>query len=385
MTEDKIKMPFDDEFALNIFSSQNQTVSDSLVLLGMDTEMLFKHRDPKSHRLKTIWPHEVGFPQEREPYNPKVSFPTELHSSIRSDFHGDGYAMELCIPPHYCLDVIMNRLGVALSTAKSLVGSSKLTIEMPAVYSIPKKDQEAAPDDVKRLGCSPSLNIYDDCGDPSYLSERMRTTGGHLHLTHPSLKTDKVAYDLVRWADILVGCTWVLVSPDEPKMEILRRKAYGRAGEFRYREYPVPTITVGATALEKRDYRHHTHGVEYRVLPGSVLSNPVYVSLMFNLYRTALYFAINYGTPPEQLSDKARFAINNMNNSTAEWVLSHIPFNHKSISFLSHLTSNPAEPLTPEEWKEAGIDGKGFRRHAESILSGVCKVPGCNNPSCGGM
>src|SRR3954462_12760026 len=181
-----------------IFTSQDQTVRGETLTLGMDTEMLFTAGKER------LWPHVEGFPQERKPGAP-------FH------WHGDAYAFELCVAPAYCLDIFGYRVGHAFDGITSQLRAkhpSSMTFKAPAVYIVPEEIQKSATDNVKRLGCAPSLNVYGDSGTPSKLGNTQRTTGCHLHVSAgPLLADESVARRLVKWADVLVGNVWNYISP----------------------------------------------------------------------------------------------------------------------------------------------------------------------------
>jgi len=65
----------------------------------------------------------------------------------------------------------------------------------------------------------------------------------------------------------MVGLPWVLIDHNEENAE--RRKVYGQAGS----------------------YRIQPHGIEYRVLPNSWIVDPIFLSLVFLLGRSALYIS----------------------------------------------------------------------------------------------
>lgn len=328
-------------------SSMDQYIQTAPVILGMDTEMLWLGKDGVP-----IWPHEAGFPQER-----KIELGQTADATREFDFHGDGFAHELCVEPTYCLERMMNKAGYAFSWMQSrLHDKGNVKFAAPAVYEVPEKVSKAAPDEVKRLGCMPSINVYGDKGNPSVLGENLRTTGCHLHMSHKTLTNatnSDLAENLVKWADIIVGTVWTYISPVPPKDEKLRRKAYGRAGECRIRDYPP-----------SREATYTSKGVEYRVLPGTVLINPIYMTLVFNLYRSALRFALVVHTPPEEVSDMAREAINEADKNLANDILTWLPFSADSKKVLDILHEKPVKLLSPAQWYEAsrgtGIGHRAF-------------------------
>ena len=276
--------------------------SGQRMMLGIDTEMLLLGKDNK-----ILWPHKLGLPQERCPKDPRVG-----DGSGTFDFHGDGYAIEFNISPFTCLDQALGKIGKGFNWAKFNFNTNK--ISAPPMYDVPKAVVDDAPDEVKLLGCMPSANIYGDKGEPKSLSATQRTTGCHLHISHPVLKDPEVAGNLVRWADILVGCTWTYISPKDSTEEAKRRLAYGRAGEFRLKAYEGGVVDDYST------------GVEYRVLPGTPIQHPAYITLMFNLYRSAMRLAATKGSPAITMSLEAQKAINTADKKLAKSIIRQLPW-----------------------------------------------------------
>jgi hypothetical protein len=306
-----------------MLTANDQYVQGTVIQMGIDTEMLFKVGK------KTLWPHREGLGQERL-----------ADTTAAYDWHGDGYAFELCTHPSTCLEWLCGFIGEALKDLSTKY-KDKLTLVSPTVYKVPYQVRNSAPEVVKKLGCTPSINVYADRGTPEKLGEFTRTTGCHLHLSSLHLRNEKVALALVKWADVIVGNVWNYVSPEDPKQEILRRQAYGRAGEYRTRVYP-PIAGMFKSS-----------GVEYRVLPGTVIRNPVYLTLCFNLYRTALRFALDKGEPPEELTDISRTAINTANKDLSEDVIKWLPFDDNCKKVLKIIKDDPLPALTPMQWYEA--------------------------------
>lgn len=310
--------------------------------LGLDTEFLVEEDK------KILWPWEQKLPQERDTNNPHTTGDPRVY-----DFHGDGYATELCIIPNYCLELIMDNLAYSfrwLDSKRSKPNNSR-RLKAPAIYSIPEEVEQAAPAVAKQLGCMPAINAYDDSGVPSSLAKNQRTTGCHLHISHPVLSNQDTALALVKWADILVGCAWTYISPNPSKAEAERRKAYGRAGEFRLKKYPdIPFL--GAK---------YSYGVEYRVLPGTPIQHPAYLTLLYSLYRSALRLAARYGEPVPDLAFEAKEAINNAGKTEAKNVLRSLPISDGGRKLIRFLRRVPLKLEELNEWVEVGGRHKGHQ------------------------
>lgn len=313
------------QYQVRLFGKQKDV--KQLTYLGLDTEMLVE-----SSKQTTVWPWDLQLPQERQPKNPKFGLARHF------DFHGDGFATELCVEPNYCLDLLLRSLGYAMLW----LDKHNITyFKAPAIYDIPDEVEKSAPEEAKKLGCMPSLNVYGDDGQPNSLGAIKRTTGCHLHISHDNLENTDLAITLVKWADILVGCTWTYISPNPSKVESERRKSYGRAGEFRLKKYP-PTGDKSASS----------YGVEYRVLPGTPMAHPAYLTLMFSLYREALNKACTYGEPPAELVSQAREAINTADKVEAKKVIRTLPISISGRKLIRFMRRAKLSVTNPRVWGE---------------------------------
>lgn len=320
---------------INVLNSHRQYLGgfdpkEDRMILGLDSEILLKKGK------ETLWPHMEKCPQERG---------VPSWAGDQCDWHGDGYAFELCIEPTHCLDQVLHHVawGMHFMTGRYAAQRNPIPMcmEVPTVYAVPKDVIAGAPAEVKRLGCAPSYNVYGDPGEPKSLKDNERTTGCHLHVSHKWLD-DENAQVCVKWADIVVGNIWNVISNGDPEIEAARRRAYGRAGEHRRNVYPSGAF-----------------GFEYRVLPGAVLGHPVYLTLMYNLIRHAVHMAHDQGEPNEALAKSARIAINTADKKLSQEVMDQLVFEKRSLKFLKYLEANPLPVLTLRQWSEMGMIGHG--------------------------
>lgn len=322
---------------INPLNSLDQWLGQKTSYLGLDTEMIVKKDN------EVIWPWDAKLPQERD-----IKDPYTGDGYGQFDFHGDGFATELCVQPTYCLDLMMEHIGRGLRW-EARQYNRPVSLSAPAVYDVPSSVFDAAPEDAKKLGCMPSINVYGDSGEPASLPNTKRTTGCHLHISHPALQDPDIAIALVKWADVLVGCTWTYISPNPSKAEAERRKAYGRAGEYRSKLYA--TITD--------DY---STGVEYRVLPGTPLQHPAYLTLMFSLYRSALRLAATVGEPKDDLSKLAQNAINAADRTQAKNVIRSMPIADGGRKLIRFLRRVPVKTKDLIDWANLAAEYKGHNK-----------------------
>ena len=304
---------------INVFYKPDPYDNGDGFSFGLDAEILpLKNKIP-------IYPHQSGLGQHRG---------EKAWANTYMDWHGDGFAFELCVKPSHCIELICNYVASGLRFL-----SEKLNIERyeaPTIYTIPKQLFEDSPPQVKQLGCMPSFNVYSDRAKPKTL-ENDRTTGCHLHVSLPDkeFKDNTLVQCAIKWADVLCGNTWVLVSSLDNDLEKRRRLAYGRAGEHRRTMYGDDT----------------KYGFEYRVLPGQVLSHPVYLSMMLGLVRQAANLAITTKKdPPSKWIDQARIAINNNDKDQALKLFELIPFNDQFRVLVSWYRTRRLPSLSLNEW-----------------------------------
>jgi hypothetical protein len=335
--------------ALGIAESNKFLSGGEYITLGSDAELV-----PTVNGAE-VWPHLVDCPQQRVMHS-------ELWYHTYGDVHGDGFAFEICTLPTVCIDELMLGAKTALVLARDgIMAKLKLPremrntfgLKMPTLYEVPRDVVETAPPEVRALGCAPSFNVYKDPGMPSLLGRTTRTTGCHFHASSFNydnpLKGD-TAELMVRWCDVLAGTVWTAINPDDPKAEAFRRQAYGRAGEHRKNTYP--SLYSGYS---------DTFGVEYRALPGRVLSHTAYFSMMAALTRGAALLASWREEPTEDMTDAARKIINNSDKEGAIEFVRALPWSDQSRNLINWYIENPLRVLTVDEWEENAIYHWGFR------------------------
>ena len=322
--------------------------------LGIDTEFVPLFNG------SPLFPHLLNLDQDRV---------AKTHSGWKNhvvDWHGDGYAFELCTEPVKEISTLLQNV----STGFRLLGRriyktynqtwtprDKVLLWAPPIYSIPEEIVANAPERVQLLGCAPSFNVYPgDFANPKVLASNERSTGTHLHISHPFLTTSDVV-KLVKWADVMVGAVWTYISPENPEEESRRRQAYGRAGEHRFNIYPIPPGNIPSRAFEDAT---EWCGVEYRVLPGRVAANPVYLSLMLILYREALRETlISNSEPTTSLSELAREAINKADKTIAAEVLRKLRISDQDVRLLNYYSRYSQEFMYSGQWYRAGQRNEG--------------------------
>lgn len=97
-------------------------------------------------------------------------------------------------------------------------------------------DESELDNDIARLaGCEPDFNVWEECvNEPADLSlTSLRSAGGHISIGWDN-PTQEQQLDMVKAMDATVGLESVLLDDDTE-----RKKLYGKAGCFRFREYGI--------------------------------------------------------------------------------------------------------------------------------------------------
>ena len=242
-------------------------------MLGIDPEFFLFDENGKPVPAWKYFPHK----------DDKIKSTSVWGHFGTGSFFRDGYAVEFNVPPETCRartgNFLRDTMGQALATVPK--GHKFSTL---ATVRINKKDMESAPPDCQIFGCDASYNAYLerevtvdlDAGTHPY-----RYAGGHLHTSHIALVPEK-AFTFAKLCDIFIGLAFVYLydTPDEK----LRRKFYGRAGEFRIQKYP-----------------RNVTGFEYRTPSPKVWNNHRLAIMFMGVLRT---LSLAFPTLEKQWDDK---------------------------------------------------------------------------------
>lgn len=202
-------------------------------------------------------------PSKEDPFHISGMPPCE------SKAYWDGFQAEFSTIPYSCHESGFNGIQAGLRTVRTQARQknpkAKLTIQ--SVFRLLDAQLRGYDEKYVALGCKPSLSAYDTdpftIDNPFELPYRM--AGGHIHFGMrngaPSLERAK---QLAKFLDLIVGIPTVgmFAEIDDP----IRRRYYGRAGEFR---------------LPK-------HGLEYRTLSNAWMGHPSVGFVIMDLSRRAI-------------------------------------------------------------------------------------------------
>lgn len=247
-----------------------KAVNNMMPYLGCDPEFFFKQKR-RVVGAENFLPTEGFTPNTNNGYNGDGTAAANTVSKIIID----GVQAELNPRPNTCRANLANEIGACFRALKAELDKKGTGIEVDFSQSVSISKTELSKLDEKnqKFGCMPSLNSFKDSGakltDVDPLTYRNRSAGGHIHIGAPATsvlrkKIDANADQVVQMLDLICGNTCVLV--DRDKGNKIRRKLYGRAGE----------------------YRLPAHGIEYRTLSNFWLHSYPLMSLAFGLARLAV-------------------------------------------------------------------------------------------------
>jgi len=207
----------------------------------------------------------------------------------------DGFQVELHPNEHTCRQTSAYFLALSIRTLKKFADEKGYNLSFSLAHTISDKVWKNTPKDTKKFGCSPTETAYKDKRKRvTGMREKFRAGGGHIHIGSTLVKENQPK--MVQLLDIVVGNTLVLI--DRNPDNATRRKNYGRAGEYRPKEY----------------------GLEYRVPSNFWLRDYILWSLTAGLVRNAVTLRLN-GLEDKLIAlfdmNKIRKAINENNYSLA--------------------------------------------------------------------
>jgi hypothetical protein len=180
----------------------------------------------------------------------------------------DGIQAELHPQANTCRQVLADNIRRCfVDLVNGLEGN--VNIDFSPLVKIEQEEMDSLTEDSKKFGCNPSCNAKNKQAEvvvkdaSKYL---FRSAGGHVHVGVNPSEITRVHEDIDNVAkvmDYIVGNTCVLLDRHEGNVE--RRKNYGRAGEYRLKEY----------------------GLEYRTPSNFWLRHYVVYSFVFGLVRYA--------------------------------------------------------------------------------------------------
>lgn len=224
---------------------------------GTDPELFFSRAVGKVRKRQSIIASEVVIP------------PGGLVCGYDGNIARDGVQVELHPTAGHCRANVSNSIQNVFKALVNQVDTVNrelnldIKIDFRQLVTVTPGDLNKMSPDARRLGCVPSKNAY---GRPHVEKDgekfRIRSAAGHMHFGTDLVKDPRINPDIyAKTMDVFVGNTCVMV--DRDPAAAIRRKTYGRAGEYR---------------LPK-------HGFEYRTLSNFWLTNYILFSMVFGMAR----------------------------------------------------------------------------------------------------
>jgi len=253
--------------------------------LSMDNVPVYLGTDPEAFVFnkktgKPVPAHRLGFPDKT------TKRPVACGLIFR-----DGYALEFNLTTAFsCRGAMLNIVrNMYREITRQLAPEHELRTTPAVLVDI--SDFDDAPKDVLELGCDPSHNAYTDeetsvVVDP--ILHPYRYAGGHLHfsaselsfyarasLPDPWIYTQECRNRFVKLCDLYIGIPLTVIF-NNPET-FLRRRYYGRAGDYRFQRY-------GETGPGTGMYVYT--GIEYRTPGPEVWNHPSLASMVFGVGKT---------------------------------------------------------------------------------------------------
>ena len=243
------------------------------VTLGCDPEFFFSGSKGKTTGAEKVLP-ENGITYKPGTAGKRDGDYTSCGNVKASKIVIDGVQAELNPRPNTCRANLGNEISACFRDLhKALEAQGKgVGVNFMPLVKISQKELDSLSEKSKTFGCAPSTNLYSAAESKITVNPKKylkRSAGGHIHLGSNNsaqiTKTLKNVEEMVYMLDIIVGNTCVLLDRNPNNVE--RRKVYGRAGEYRLKEY----------------------GIEYRTLSNFWLQSYQLMSLVTGLARMAVH------------------------------------------------------------------------------------------------
>lgn len=290
-----MKMDMDDQYVFQ--------AAGNITVHGIDPEVFAVQRKTGA----PLAAHQVGLPSmDKRVKSTKGGWPYSLYR--------DGWAAEINTQQACtCRAWVGNCVRNALYDLAERFGEHDAVISLAPAMKIPLDVVRDGPADIRQVGCRPTANAYTgtigtpDNFDP--VKVPWRVTGCHLHtsLHHYQHSKDSPYPGFADnwWDDFDNMCLYVkmadayLAAPLTyllgSELEGIRRQYYGKAGEFRLKDYG----------------REYLGGIEYRVPSSSTLIDHALVNMGFAVLRRLFAFFPEFAKLYDnKIGEQLRAAVN---------------------------------------------------------------------------
>lgn len=185
--------------------------------------------------------------------------PIELGDGAK--MYSDNVLAEAAFNPAESPESLVEKFRAVFGKMKENLGPKyDLVAQASHVYSEDELKHEIEFDGEKytawRIGCDPNFDVYNRCqNNINKFTDGQRTGSFHIHIGNANYKNDPEGLlmnipskeEAIKLMDVFVGCSSIIFDKDETAP--LRRKYYGKAGEFRPTAYGVEYRSLGNYAL----------------------------------------------------------------------------------------------------------------------------------------
>ena len=188
------------------------------------------------------------------------------HATDHGHIQVDNVLPEFNIPPASSAVEFRDNINNVLSDLYHYLSPHGL--EVKAMSSAFFPDEELQHPDAQEAGCDPDYDIYilDINTKPNLSNTRLRSAGGHVHVSWHGAENLTELVSMVKAMDLFLGVPSILLDPDTN-----RRSLYGKAG-----------------ACRQKTYAEGVYGVEYRSLSNFWASSNTLMEWVFNNTQEAL-------------------------------------------------------------------------------------------------
>lgn len=164
----------------------------------------------------------------------------------------DGVALEFNIPPSTTREDFANHIEYVLDYFDVLVKSKGLSLSKKVSYYLNPaylKTPQAT-----TFGCEPDYNVYlKGENEPPNNNTNLRVVGGHVHIGFPMDEMDsdqilETQENIVKMFDIFLVLPSLIKDKDTE-----RRKQYGKAGSFRFKDFGVECRALSNFWIHNRE------------------------------------------------------------------------------------------------------------------------------------
>ena len=167
----------------------------------------------------------------------------EVRKGEFGQYYHDNVMAECAIPPGKNKEETITNIGKCLQEYAAIIWPYELKIQASQDYPTSELEHPEA----KMIGCMPEYDVYSlttvHPPEEEFITNPLRTAGGHIHLGCKLAKDEYQGYFIVRMLDLCLGLPSIYIDHDPTSKT--RRKIYGNAGRFRTPDWGVEYRSLG--------------------------------------------------------------------------------------------------------------------------------------------